>query len=152
MPWVESETFQALPYRPTFRLRPTSEPARNDGCGWRCKQFVDDRGDFYERHRDGEWERWYRVEEKLGEGEKLLYRYRPERKPVTYDDALDRIDDLDFLCEAFAGWLSDARERGIFGPNALTGIHSTLDKLLGVLEDLLREVQILRPPETGFKA
>jgi len=142
---AESETFRALPYRPTCRLRATAEPVFH-WEGWRGKEFVDDRGDLYERQRDGEWERWFRKTEKLGDRRKVLYRYRPERKPVEFADVLDRNDDLAFLCDAFYGWLEDAEERGVYGPKALTGIRSTLNKLRNVLDDVRQEVEILRPP------
>ncbi|HXA66101.1 MAG TPA: hypothetical protein VNV82_13165 [Bryobacteraceae bacterium] len=144
--WVESATLYALPYRPTGSLRATAEPT-DYWRGWKRKEFVDDRGNLYERQRDGEWERWYRITEKVGTRRKVLYRYRAERKPIEWGDVLDRQDDLVFLYEAFGGWLAEAEDRGIYGPKALTGIHSTLKKLGNVLDELGREVEILRPPD-----
>jgi hypothetical protein len=142
----ESETLRALPYRPTCHLRATSEPSDHSD-GWKSREFVDDRGNLYKRERDGEWERWYRITERLGARRKVLYRYRPERKPVEFADVLDRQDDLEFLCDAFYGWLEDAEERGVYGPEVLTGIRSRLGKLRDLLDEVRQEVEILRPPD-----
>jgi hypothetical protein len=143
---VASVTSRALPYRPTRQLRATSEPAF-DSKGFRTKEFVDDRGDFYERQRDGDWERWYRIVEKRGDDDELLYRYQPELKPVEHDDIEDRHDDLVFLAGAFYAWLEDAEELRIFGPTGLAGIRKTLKKLVRALDDVRAEIELLRPAD-----
>ena len=141
---VESTVFRALPYRPTRKLRPTLEPSivsRN----FRAKEFIDERGDFYERQRDGTWERWLRVTEKLGVNGEVLYRYEPEVKPSDHDDKEDLHDDLVFLAQAFQGWLEEAEELRIFGPTALVGIRKSLKKLTKALKDVRAEIELLRP-------
>ena len=125
------------------------EPAFTDTKGWTVKQFTDNRGDFYERRRDGEWECWFRVTEILGPRKKVLYRYRPEHKPVEYSDVLDRNDDFEHLRVVFAGWIDDAEERGIYGPRVLSGIREKLRKLEEVITGLRVEIEILRPPDLG---
>ena len=141
---VACVTSRPLPYRPTRQLRPTSEPAF-EFEGFRTKEFIDDRGDFYERQRDGVWERWHRITEKRGEGDELVYSYQPEIKPVEHGDVEDRHADLVFLAGALCGWLEDAEELRIFGPAALVGIRRTLKKLVRALDDVRAEIELLRP-------
>jgi len=143
---VNSIVTRALPYRPTCKLTPAAEPAFPFE-GWRVKEFRDEHGNRYERNRDGEWERWFQVIEQTGERDKLLYRYKPKKTPVEYDDIRDRNDDFEFLVDAFEGWLADAEERDIYGPKALIGIRSKLAKIQRAIRELRAEVDILRPPE-----
>ena len=149
LPFVQSITFRALPYRPIGKLRPTDEPIEwlNQAEGWRAKEFIDSSGRLYERQRFGDWERWYLILEKIGDHGKILYRYDPSKSPIDLSDAWDRHDDFVFLWQVFHGLIDDAEENNAFGPAAFAGIHHQLDRLAGVLDGLRREIDILRPPE-----
>jgi hypothetical protein len=139
-------TLRALPYRPTGKLRRTQEPAFAMH-GWRTAEFRDARGNFYERERDGEWERWFLVTEKRGKRKHILFEFKPEIVPVDFMDALDRYDDLQFLCMALHGLIDDAEERKVFGLLKLDNLRSEATNLGLAIEDFRHQMEALKPPE-----
>lgn len=142
---VESETLRALPFRPTWPLRKTGRPF-HDARGWRAVEFCDDKGNRFLRERDGQWERWWRITEQRGDRNKVLYRYKPKPLPVEYQEVIERHDDLDHLCWSFQGWIEEAQESGMYGPQVLTEIKAQLDVIRREVDSLRRKLLILRPP------
>jgi len=145
-PFVDSETFRHLPYRPTRRLRRTAAPTHS-GYGWKYAQFRDDLGNLYERARDGEWERWSLVLEQTGARKRVLFKHKPEKKPRDFDDALDRHDDLIFTTMALDGLVSDAEERNVFGPIKLDNLHSAIRRFYSAIDELRQHMEMLKPPK-----
>jgi hypothetical protein len=86
---TDSQDFRALPYRPTFKLTRMAEAPICDP-GWKAQAFKDERGNIYERERDGEWERWWLVT--LGETARGRVVYKADLKKAVPEEHRDCVD------------------------------------------------------------
>jgi hypothetical protein len=75
-----SESWQdhvrALPYRSTFKLARAKDEPSFRSEGWTVALFRDERGNLFQRERDGKWERW-----------SLVLDRRDEKKGLTLHKA-----------------------------------------------------------------
>jgi len=128
------ESVRALLYRPTFKLTPTGD---SPDClkGWRSKTFEDARGNIYERERNGEWERWWLIEERKEPQGRILYAADLKNlEREEHGDCLDRKDDLAFAAFAVRGLIEDSSGRRLFFPEQLERINRMAQTLIeGIL-------------------
>jgi hypothetical protein len=127
---VEQGTLRPLPYRPTFKLKRTKE--RPYGMyGFLTVTFEDERGNLYQRERDGEWERWTLILERKTRRGRLLYRADTSKlEPDDHGDCLDRIDDFGFAVSAIFGLIENAKQRGLFPKEQLESMKRVAKELL----------------------
>ncbi len=125
-----TERLRSLPYRPTFKLTRLPEDP-GFGRGWKSQAFRDERGNRYERDRDGEWERWSLVlERRRGQRGRVLYQADLMKRELDeHGDCLDRIDDFRFSASAILGLIDDAQERRLFSDAQLRGMRHTAQEL-----------------------
>jgi hypothetical protein len=81
---------KSLPYRPTFKLARAKDQPSYEAQGWTLTLFRDDRGNLFQRERDGQWERWSSMLDRLDEDNGLtLYKWAlTKAEPEEYGDCL----------------------------------------------------------------
>jgi len=142
-----SDSLQPLPYRPTGKLTPTARGTVQLE-GWKIREFQDAQGSFFERERDGEWERWSLVEWREGPNEEILFGAKLTKSgPDDYHDCLDRINDFEFTARAITELIGDAQQRGLFPKNQLERLQGIADQLLDYASSL--EPTFAKPPDDG---
>jgi hypothetical protein len=146
--WVAN--VRVLPYRPLFKLaRAKDEPIERFEGGLTVTTFRDDRGNLYQRERDGQWERWWLVLDRRNPGGLTLYKADlTKAEPDEHGDCEDRIDDLRFAAKALNGLIDDARERKLLGAADLDALDELVARLRRRIELVLPAIPEA-PPSAG---